>query len=81
MCRACSEQRMIFNKFPCGRSVSSVWYSGLDFDFNQGDNMLLSSFWQQNTNDAGERLMPQTCQILIGEWKKFFIEVASLILK
>ena len=76
-----TNKRKLNKIFPWGRSISSISYDAFKFDFGKDDdNIFYNNFTIHNTNDAGERLLPQTTQILIGEFKKAMILNATSLL-
>ena len=65
-------------------SVKAVAYLGLSFEFSDLSSStynLYSSFCSLNTNDAGEPVLAQSAHILFGEFKKFMIRNATIIIK
>ena len=82
MWKGWSSKRKLKIKYTWGRSMTSVIYAAFEFDFGwDEDNMFYNNFTIYNTNDAGERLLPQTTQILIGEFKKAMILNAISLLE
>lgn len=68
-------ERVLKQKIYKDLTPSSIAFRTLDFELTADDvrTSFETAFWKQNTNDAGEPLLPQTCQILIGEGKKHFV--------
>ena len=65
-------------------SVKAVAFLGLSFEFYDLSELpynLYTSFWSLNTNDAGEHLLPQSAHIVFGEFKKFMIRNAAIIIR
>ena len=65
-------------------SVKAVAFLGLSFEFYDLLELpynFYTSFWSWNTNDAGEPLLAQSAHILFGEFKKFMIRNAAIIIK
>ena len=62
-------------------SIKAFTFLGLSFEFSSSElpTNLYTSFCWFNTNDAGEPLLAQTAHILFGEFKKFMIQNAALV--
>ena len=66
-----------------GRTLDGMICTCLLYDF--GNFKLKSSpefeFMQTQTNDAGERINPQTCQLIVAEFRKWMAMISYLVLK
>lgn len=81
MCRCCMSQRKYKQKYYRGRSIPEIASIGLAFDFNDSDMLFEAEFCEQCTNDAGEVFLPQTTQILVGEFRKYFVSLVISLLE
>mmetsp|Transcript_29099 Transcript_29099/g.25737 ORF Transcript_29099/g.25737 Transcript_29099/m.25737 type:complete len:126 (+) Transcript_29099:33-410(+) len=66
-----------------GRTLTFSGYSCLNFDFNEqvDENTLEILFCKSNTNDAGEPLLPQTAQYILGEFRKYLSNMVAACLR
>ena len=85
VCR-CSTARRITKRLYRDRTLSGLICTCLLYDFanskNKSNNSTLESeFMQTQTNDAGERINPQTCQLIVAEFRKWMAVISNLVLQ